>query len=78
MSPSQYGGYDPRLVIEWIQVRIRIQENAKSSTTVFYLIKHPSRATIYPSKEEANGIPFGDEIKYFRSTLELVTGWSRD
>ncbi|GFX62353.1 hypothetical protein TNCV_407481 [Trichonephila clavipes] len=22
MSPSQYGGYDPRLVTDWVQVRI--------------------------------------------------------
>ncbi|GFY20083.1 hypothetical protein TNCV_2147761 [Trichonephila clavipes] len=21
MSPSQYGGYDPRLVIEWVRIR---------------------------------------------------------
>ncbi|GFS69117.1 hypothetical protein TNCV_4009791 [Trichonephila clavipes] len=25
MSPSQYGGYDPRLVTEWVRVRIPIK-----------------------------------------------------
>ncbi|GFX97235.1 hypothetical protein TNCV_557251 [Trichonephila clavipes] len=29
LSPSQYGGYDPRLVTEWVRVRIPSWESVK-------------------------------------------------